>query len=81
MKIEVKLKPFVVPNFVNVDMGPGKREDGPQSLPSFPLAELSAEALDELCTTFRRDIFDKAAKRDPEWDRPRQGCSKCGEAL
>ena len=67
MKIEVKLKPFTVPNFALAET---KTSEAP---PSFPLADLSVEALDELCTRFRRDVFNKVGRRDPDLDRPRQG--------
>lgn len=75
MKLQVKLKPFIVPNFVNIDMPPCKREDGFKELPSFPLSALSPEALEELCIAFRLAVFEKAGKRDPEFDRPQQGCT------
>lgn len=66
MKIEVKLKPFTVPNFV---IGITGTSEAP---PSFPIADMTAEALDDLCTQFRRDVFKKAEKHDPDLDRPKQ---------
>lgn len=61
MKMEVKLKPFVVPNFVIGTTGTS------ESPPSFPIADISVEALDELCAQFRRDVFKKAGKPAPDY--------------
>lgn len=67
MKIEVKLKPFTVPNFVIEITG---THEAPSS---FPIADLTVDALDELCTKFRRDVFKKAGKHDPNCAHTRAG--------
>lgn len=62
MKIEIKLKKFLVPNFVLLESKPQPRQDGFFIAPdkSFPLSDLNYDTLDELCTTFRREAFEKA---------------------
>lgn len=59
--IEVKLKPFGVPNFVVRDSDPvaGREQQ------SFPLSELSAETLEAMCEEFTREVFKKANKQRP----------------
>lgn len=56
--MEVDLKPFEVPNFVQENI----EEQGART---FPLSHLTAEALDVLCGQFRQDVFEKAGKLDP----------------
>lgn len=65
MKMEIKLKPWQVPNFVVQETTPGKRHDGFKECPSYSLDQVSAETLAELCDEFRREIFNKAGKKDP----------------
>lgn len=50
MKHEIKIKPFGVPNFAIGLEKPGL---------SFPIHELSDEALDQLCEQFRKDLKEK----------------------
>jgi len=64
MKIEIKLKPFTVPNFVILEQKPGRREDGIQAAPSIPLADMAADDLAAMCDKFRADVFAKAGKAD-----------------
>jgi hypothetical protein len=66
MKMEFKLMPFIVPNFVSVSMPAGKREDGIKTLPSLALHELEPDVLSGLCDEFRKDVFAKAMKKDPK---------------
>src|SRR5690606_21598479 len=66
VSMPMKLKPFQVPNFALVEMPAGKREEGFNPLPPFPLHELSPETLDALCAEFRAAVFAKAMKKDPK---------------
>lgn len=63
--IELKLKPFRVPNYAIVELPPGKREEGFTEAPKFHLFDMEAETLSSMCDRFRTDVFDKAGKRDP----------------
>lgn len=63
--ILVSLRPWTVPNFASIEMPPRPRQDGPHEAPSLPLAEIPAVALSDLCDDFRREVFRKAGKRDP----------------
>jgi hypothetical protein len=65
--IEMKLKPWQVPNFANIEMPPGRKEDGVQALPSIPIKELSIEALNGLATGWLLDLYEKAGKPNP-WE-------------
>ncbi|MCK5605406.1 hypothetical protein KAR91_26175 [Candidatus Pacearchaeota archaeon] len=65
--VEIKLVPIRVPNFIIVKMPPGKKEDGINlgESPKFALRDLDSAVLSDLCDNFRRDIFEKAGKDDP----------------
>jgi hypothetical protein len=68
--IEVKLKPFQVPNFVLTETAPKPRQEGIQEAPKYALEELDAETLEKLCDEFTDAVFKKAGKRRP----PRATC-------
>lgn len=78
MEIKVKLRPFTVPNFVLAETSTRPRAEEFGEPPSFPLADVDAEALEALCVQFRADIFKKAGKTDPDHARPRQAPCTCG---
>lgn len=61
----VRLRPFSVPNFVLVEAAPTSRSEGFCETPKFPLADLEAATLAELCDEFRAAVFAKAGKADP----------------
>ena len=62
MKIELKLKPFMTPNFVSAE----KQEQFTRGEgPCFPLKDVDADSLSLLCDQFREDVFKKAGKQDP----------------
>lgn len=63
--LEVDLQPFMVPNFVRVVSKPGRKEDGVQELPCYPLSDLDSLTLDKLCRQFRDEVFRKAGKEQP----------------
>lgn len=66
MFIEVKLRPWVTPNFVSAEMPTAAREDGFKESPKWHISELEEDQLSELCDQFRKDIFAKAGKIDPK---------------
>ena len=61
-RINVELQPFKTPNFVRAVMPPGKREDGMQEVPCYPLSALDSVTLDKLCRDFTKEVFEKAGK-------------------
>lgn len=61
--IEVKLKPFTVPNFVLVEMPSAPRQEGFQEGRSYTLSEIDAVTLDKMCNQFKRSVFEKAGKQ------------------
>lgn len=63
MKIE--LVPWQTPNFVTMKVPPRPREEGFQQAPTFPLSEVDAETLAQMCDDFRASVFEKAGKVDP----------------
>lgn len=65
VKIEVKLQPFKVPNYVLTEVKAKSREDGYQEAPKYALNEISSEALLMLCEQFTHDVFKKAGKEKP----------------
>lgn len=66
MTHEIKLKPFTTPNFAIFERLPGKRQDGITfDGEGIPIAELSADALFQLCEKFIKDVYQKAGKTAP----------------
>ena len=72
MTHSVKLQPWPTPSFVvgepsqSVPSGPVPRGLGTiGAAPTWPLCELDASTLAELCDTFRAEVFRKAGKADP----------------
>jgi len=74
--LEMKLRPFTVPNFAIVELPPGQRQDGFKEAPSFPLHNLSPETLASMCDEFRAAVFVKAMKVDPALQAAIQGESR-----
>lgn len=68
--IPLVLRPFAVPTYVSVEMPPGRKEDGPKPLPTFPLTQLPPEVLDQLCNQFRANVFAQAEQHDPKAPHP-----------
>lgn len=64
MKIE--LNPFVTPSFVSEKSKPRNRGEGFKINPSWPLSEVDADTLAQLCDDWRVEVFRKAGKVDPE---------------
>ena len=63
MKIE--LKPWMVPNYC-IQVVPPRRRQDIQEAPTYPLAEVDAETLAQMCDDFRAEVFRKAGKPDPK---------------
>ncbi len=63
--MQMKLKPWMAPNYAQLEMPPGEREDGVKELPSFHVKELSQEALDGHARAWLMDLYLKAAKPNP----------------
>lgn len=63
IKIKMDVVPFPVPDDVKITVI-GLKQDGPKSLPTFPLSALDYYGLDELCRDFRREVFKKAKIHD-----------------
>jgi hypothetical protein len=66
MKMQIELLPFSTPNFVLQKMAPRLRQEGLVEVSSYHLRELDAKTLAGLCDQFRRDVFAKAGKADPD---------------
>ena len=60
MKIEVEIKPFIVPNFIRVNDG-NSEGDGR----AIAIKDADPDVLSMLCDTFREEIFAKSGKKDP----------------
>ncbi len=62
--VKLKLRPFMIPNYVLADAPPRPRQEGLQETPKFHLSELDDETLEELCAEFRRGVLARA--KQPE---------------
>lgn len=62
-KIEVKLKPFTVPNFVLEEEQ--SKERGFNEGRKYALSELDVETLEALCWKFKQGVFARAGKQIP----------------
>lgn len=65
VKTSVHLNPWQTPNFATVIIPPGKREDGIRPAPTIAVADLDAEALDELAREWLNELYLKAKKPCP----------------
>ena len=65
IQIELKIKPFKVPNYVLVEQPPYPREEGLVEPQKFHLSELDSYALEEMCKEFTDSVFLKAGKGRP----------------
>lgn len=60
-------KPFTVPNFVLLDKPESKpKRNTVVSLPAMPLSEVEPDELSSMCHAFRKEVFRRAGKKDPE---------------
>lgn len=60
--IEVKLKPFNVPNHVLIEEPARLKQEGIQELRSIPLSELPASTLQAMAHEWLAALYDKAGK-------------------
>ena len=67
MDMNIKLQPWITPNFAIGVMPARPRQEGfnPDAAPKWALKEVEAETLAKMCDEFRADIFRKAGKPDP----------------
>jgi len=65
VKYSIKLHNFTTPNFVRKEARVGKRQDGIKFDEGIPLRDLEENTLSELCDAFRKEVFKKAGKLDP----------------
>lgn len=65
-KLNIELQPFTVPNFVAQKAPVGLRQEGFKSVHSYPLRDVDAQTLSDMCDAFRREVFVKALKLDPK---------------
>lgn len=72
-KVEVKLRPFLVPNFATIDLNP--RLHGDKNEASLPIAELDHAALDALAEAWLTELYKKAGKRNPFQMRENERCA------
>ena len=64
--MEIKFKPWMVPNFLISESPPGLRQDGPKFTTGWALRDIDADELSKQCDLFRAEIFRKAGKDDPK---------------
>lgn len=65
VNIEIELLPFTVPNYVLVKEQPKLKQEGFTEGRKYHLSELEPETLYSLCEQFKKDVFEKANKRQP----------------
>lgn len=72
MKIEMKLKPFSLPNFILIE---GAERDGN----SIPVSALDSYQLEQMCDDFRDRLFKHAGVNQPP--QLAKMCSVCGKHI
>lgn len=63
--IEVKIKPFQVPDFVLAETEAKLKQEGMTEVPKYALSDLSVDTLEALCEKFTKSVFEKAGKGRP----------------
>lgn len=63
--MNIKLKPFRIPNFVLPEMIANSLQDRPDSITTIPLTYVDENELSQMCDEFRLGVFRKAEKQDP----------------
>ena len=64
--MKVKLQPFSTPNYVIAESKSELKQDSMVESPKWHIKEVDETTLSEMCDQFRKDIFEKAGKRDPK---------------
>jgi hypothetical protein len=62
--VKVKLKPFIVPNYVSMEMPIRPKQMGMVEEPKYAIEELDADTLSLLCDEFRANVFARGNKID-----------------
>jgi len=65
MKIELELEPWQTPNFVRIKMPPRTRQEGISFDDGISIKYVDPEVLAAQCDNFRKEVFKKAGKIDP----------------
>lgn len=63
--VTVKLKPILTPNYVLIEMPPGKKQDGVKELAFIHVSDLPQASLDSLAAQWLADLYTKAGKPSP----------------
>jgi hypothetical protein len=66
IKMNIDIVPWMTPNFVSVKMPSRPRQEGFNEGIRYALNELDEQTLSELCDNFRKEVFEKAGKKDPK---------------
>lgn len=64
-QVAVSFKAWPTPNFANVAVPPGLRQEGIAPLPSIPVAALDKVALDALAMAWVSELYEKAGYDAP----------------
>ena len=71
--MNIELMPFDVPDKVYMKQDPDVRQDGFKSTISFDLDKVPVADLDVMCNNFRKAVFAKAGKIDPNFYQKNEG--------
>lgn len=63
--MNVKFRPWIAPNYAQMEMPPRPRQEGWQDRGSVHVRDIPVEDLAALCDQFRADVFAKAGQEDP----------------
>jgi hypothetical protein len=63
--VKIELRQFTVPNYVIQVVPARPRQEGFKEAPAYPLSEVDAGTLANMCSDFRAAVFAKAGKPDP----------------
>lgn len=66
--MKIKLNPIIIPDYVIEVARVGQRQDGIVEPNKWHIRDIDETTLSDLCDQFRRDIFEKAGKNDPNID-------------
>lgn len=61
----VTYRAWKAPNFATLDMPPGLKQDGLKELPSIPVADLPAVAMDALAQQWLDHLYGKIGRANP----------------
>lgn len=60
--LEMKLKPWLAPNFATLEQPPGLKQEGLRELPSIAVKDLPQATLDALAAEWLTNLYAKAEK-------------------